>query len=119
MVPRAGGDDDGGVGGVGQAHSRRGRPVVRCRIDRLTVGRFWRDRPGAFRPLRRSMPAAQAGRFHGVAGTPDVQVGIRRSGGNLLHRLVGRAILAQADGSWVNTITGVCISAAMRMALRA
>ena len=62
------------------------------------AGRFWRDRAsmrGPSRARHRQLPALR--RFHRVGRAEHVQVRHRPEGGEVLDRLVGRPVLAQAD----------------------
>ena len=66
--------------------------------DRSKVGTFWRVRQQAGGPvgvLEDGPPGD--GRLVGVGGADDVEAGDRAQRGEVLDRLVGRAVLAEAD----------------------
>jgi hypothetical protein len=95
----AGGDDHrlGLAPGLGQDVAAA-RDVRRwCRVA-PHCGRFWRDRKSAEGPSRVPAPSVQATcRFQFIAGTPDIEAGNHAQAADMLDRLVGRAVLAEAD----------------------
>jgi hypothetical protein len=100
----AAGGDDHGLGGALQADFGRLRQHVAALADVLEAG-LGRVRQVLARQQQRGRPAVVLQRdrpgdrgFRRVAGTPDVQVRDQAQAGGVLDRLVGRAVLAQADG---------------------
>jgi hypothetical protein len=72
-----------------------GRP----RVSSLMMGRSWRVRMSSVGPSVRRMAAMKgAGGFLGIAGADDVEVRDHAQAADGFHRLVGGAVLTDADG---------------------
>ena len=97
----AGGDEhDVGVAGRRVDRARRRpwpTPVALACSVRSTTGRFWRDRARPAGRPRRRISAHACGGLVGVGRAHHGQARHRAQGGEVLDRLVGRAVLAEAD----------------------